>query len=157
MAANLIKKAPSWFRLWILKRMGIWPPFWGAGIKIDSISADFLNIQSSLKMGWFNRNYVNTHFGGSIYAMTDPFYMLMLLNVLGPEYVVWDLAANIRFKIPGRGRLTAKFSLEKQEIEEIKRAADSNPKHIWKKTIEVRDLSDNVVAEVEKVLYIKRK
>lgn len=81
----------------LLKLINFWPPFIGTGIRVKSISKDFTDITVELKLRFWNKNYVGTQFGGSIYAMTDPFYMLILMENLGREYIVWDKAANIRF------------------------------------------------------------
>lgn len=72
-----------------------------------------------MKMRFWNKNYVGTHFGGSIYSMTDPFYMLMLLNLLGKGYIVWDKSASIRYKIPAKGSLYARFELSMDQVEKF--------------------------------------
>ncbi len=89
--------------------------------------------------------------------MTDPFYMLMLIENLGRDYIVWDKAASIRFKRPGKGRVHAKFQITQQQLDEIRRATDSSDKHEPVFMAEVRDESGTVVAEIEKLLYVKRK
>ena len=81
-----------------------WPPFRGMGVKVREIAPDFRHAVVELRMRLLNRNYVGTHFGGSMFAMTDPFFMLMLMNNLGPGYVVWDKAAPLRFRKPARAR-----------------------------------------------------
>ena len=100
--------------------INLWGPFLGAGIKITKISADYRLVKVSMKLTWFNTNYVGTHFGGSIYAMTDPFYMFILIKNLGNNYVVWDKAAQINFLKPGRGTLHATFTMTKEEIKHIR-------------------------------------
>ncbi|MDO9183475.1 MAG: DUF4442 domain-containing protein [Bacteriovorax sp.] len=141
----------------LLKLMNFWPPLLGAGIHVDFMSKDFLRVDVSMKLRFWNRNYVNTHYGGSLYSMTDPFYMLMLMQVLGREYIVWDKAASIRFKKPGTGRVHAIFELLPEQIEKIKMDVLSQNKVEPVFTIEVRDETGDVVALVEKVLYIKLK
>lgn len=91
--------------------MNIWPPFLGAGIRVKEIDEEFKFARVELKSGLLNRNYVGTHYGGSLFSMTDPFYMLMLLHNLGKDYIVWDKAAEINYKKPGKGRLRADFNL----------------------------------------------
>ena len=92
--------------------MNIWPPFVGAGIKVVRIADDFHEIRVALRQKWFNKNIVGSHFGGSLYAMVDPFYMIMLMNILGKDYIVWDKFASIDFIAPGKGTVTATFSLD---------------------------------------------
>lgn len=84
--------------------LNIYPPYIGAGIRIRKVAPDFREIVVQMRLRWYNRNYFNTHFGGSLYAMVDPFYCLMLVQVLGKDYIVWDQAATIEFKNPGGAR-----------------------------------------------------
>ena len=142
----------------IFRRLiNLWPPFLGAGIKVREISDDYTDFKVDMKLTVFNRNYVGTQFGGSIYAMTDPFYMLILMKNLGKDYIVWDKSAEVRFKLPGKGKLTAHFNISKEKIAEIKAQADSNYKVEPTFTVQVKDEKGNVVAEVDKVLYVRRK
>ncbi len=142
----------------IFRRLiNLWPPFLGAGIKVREISDDYTDFKVDMKLTRFNRNYVGTQFGGSIYAMTDPFYMLILMKNLGKDYIVWDKSAEVRFKLPGKGKLTAHFNISKEKIAEIKAQADSHYKVEPTFTVLVKDDKGNVVAEVDKVLYVRRK
>jgi hypothetical protein len=110
-----------------------------------------------MKLRWWNANYVGTHYGGSLYSMTDPFFMVMLIENLGQDYIVWDKSATIRFKRPGRGTVTASFRLSDQQIDEIKQALNAEKKIERVFTVEVKDESGTVIAEVEKLLHIRRK
>ena len=137
--------------------MNYWPPFWGAGIHIDRISKDLLEIDVSLKLKFWNRNYVGTQYGGSLYSMADPFYMLMLINLLGKGYIVWDKGATIRFKKPGVGKVYAQFRLTQEQLEEFKLALKTSNKIEPVLTVFIKDEAGQVIAEVDKVLYIKNK
>jgi hypothetical protein len=110
-----------------------------------------------MRLHFWNRNYVGTHYGGSLYSMTDPFYMLMLMENLGHDYVVWDKAANIRFRKPGKGTVRAEFRLTEQQLEEIRKALANQEKYEPTFLVEVKDETGNVVAEVEKLIHIRRK
>ena len=144
---------PSLFKLLI----NFYPPYLGAGIKVRSISPDYKELQVQMKLRFYNRNYVGTHFGGSLYAMIDPFYMLMLMQVLGPAYIVWDKAATIAFQKPGRGTVSAHFKLADQMIADIRdRTADGN-KFEPQFTIDILDEDQELVAQGLKTLYIRRK
>ena len=138
----------------LLRSINAWPPFLGAGIRVTRMGSKAIDVE--MKLRFWNRNYVGTHFGGSLYSMTDPFFMLMLLDNLGPEYLVWDKAATIRFKKPGRGKVRAEFRLSDEQIDEIRRAA-ANGKTEPTFVVQVKDEAGEVVAEVEKVLWVKRK
>ena len=110
-----------------------------------------------LKLRWYNRNYVGTHFGGSMYAMTDPFYMMILINNLGRNYIVWDKGACIEFVKPGRGTLSVRFALDEKQIAAIKQIADRDGKYVFKLPVQVLDEAGEVVAEVNKTLYVRNK
>ena len=143
----------------LLRRgMGWWPPFLGAGIRVRSFADDFREAVVELKMGRLNRNYVGTHFGGSLYAMTDPFFMIMLLHNLGGEYLVWDKSGSIEYLAPGRGTVRAHFVLTEERIAEIRTQAAGGEKVLPEFQVEVRHADDgSLVALVRKTLYVRRK
>lgn len=146
------------FSVWLFRKlMGYWPPYLGTGITIDKISLDFRYVEVSMKMHWYNKNYVGTHFGGSMYAMTDPFYMLILLKNLGKDYIVWDKAAYIEFKKPGRGTLRAVFQFTEEEIHAVRQQADANEKYIFDKPVDLVNEEGDIVATVVKTLYVRKK
>ncbi len=140
-------------RRWV----NLWPPFLGAGIRVTHIASDMKSIDVEMKLRWWNANYVGTHFGGSLFAMADPFYMLMLMANLGREYIVWDKAATIRYRKPGRGKVRAEFRLSDGQIDDIREKLKMLPKYEPVFTVEVKDEEGTVIAEVEKLLHIRRK
>ena len=141
----------------LLKLIRFWPPYLGAGVRVVSVSADLRAIEVEMKLRFWNKNYVGTHFGGSLYTMVDPFLMLMLMENLGRDYVVWDKSASIRFKRPGRGRVVARFLLDQAKIDEIRSSADRDPKVEPEFMIQILDDENMVVAEVQKILHVRRK
>jgi acyl-coenzyme A thioesterase PaaI-like protein len=158
MAKPFLYDLYDWISLKTLRHIiNIWPPLLGAGIKIEMISDDFRRIKVALKLKWSNKNYVGTHYGGSIYSMTDPFYMLMLIKNLGDNYIVWDKAAYIDFKKPGRNTLHASFVFSAEELEDIRKKADENEKYVFDKHVDVFDEQGDVVASIVKTLYVRRK
>src|SRR5438270_8798961 len=146
-------KDPSHLRRWI----NLWPPFLGAGIRIKRIAPDMKSIDVEMKLRWWNANYVGTHFGGSLFAMTDAFYMLMLMHHLGDAYIVWDKAATIRYKKPGKGTVRAEFRLSDSQIDDIREKLKTLPKYEPVFLVEVKDEAVVVIAEVEKVLHVRKK
>jgi hypothetical protein len=142
---------------WLLRLIHFWPPYLGAGVRVTKIAPDFTSIEVEMKLRFWNTNYVGTHFGGSLYSMVDPFYMLMLLENLGRDYLVWDKAATIRFKRPGRGRVRARFQVSREEVEAIRALADREDKTEPRFQIQILDEEGSLVAEVEKVLWVRRK
>jgi hypothetical protein len=137
--------------------LNIWPPFLGAGIRVKRLQPDWKAIDVEMKLHRWNTNYVGTHYGGSLYSMTDPFFMFMLIENLGPNYIVWDKAATIRFKRPGQGTVLASFRVTEPEVEEIRRALKTEFKIDRTFSVEVKDEAGNVIAEVDKLLNIRRK
>lgn len=141
-----------------LRRLiNLWPPFLFTGIKCVRLAADFSTSEVTLHQRWYNRNYVGTHFGGSLFAMTDPWYMLLLINRLGRDYLVWDQRASIEFIAPGRGTVTARFRLSDTRLAEIIDATRDGGKHLAQFQVDVTDAADELVASVEKTVYIRRK
>ena len=134
----------------------LYPPFLGAGIRVKS-KADFSEIRSEIKLRWWNRNYVGTHFGGSIYTMTDPFYMIMLIEQLGRGYRVWLKEATVRFLRPGRGTIGADFRVSPQTVAELKRRVDLLTRDEIVLPVSVTDEGGNVVAEVIQTLHVRRR
>lgn len=134
-----------------------WPPFRAAGIRVREIAPDFRSATVELRMRLFNRNYVGTHFGGSLFAMTDPFFMVLMMRNLGPEYVVWDKQGTVRFLKPARGTVTARFHLPGERIEEARSATASGGKFEPAFRVDIVDAEGVTVADVEKVLYIRKR
>jgi hypothetical protein len=118
------------------------------------IASDWSEVRVRLPLSWRTRNYVGTIFGGSLYAGVDPFYMLMLMHRLGPHYVVWDKAASIRFRKPGRSTLSASFQVDEAEVAEIRRLLQEQPKVDRTYSVELCDAQGVVHAEVQKVIHI---
>jgi acyl-coenzyme A thioesterase PaaI-like protein len=133
----------------------LYPPFVGAGIRIRKISKTWDEMVVEMKLRWYNRNYVGTHYGGSLYSMCDPFLMIMMIRQLGKGYIVWDKAASIRFRKPGRGRMRVRFLLPPERTEEIRKDADENGKTDAVFVVEVNDDAGDVVAQVEKTIHVR--
>ncbi len=141
----------------VLKFLNIWPPFLGAGIRVKNVNEDYTSIDVEMKLHFWNSNMVGTHYGGSLFSMTDAFYATILLQNLGPDYIVWDKSADIRFKKPGKGKVSAQFNISKERIAEIRKAADDEDKTEPQFKVEIRDEAGDVVAEVNRTLYVRRK
>ena len=135
-----------------------WPPFLGAGIRVKRFSDDFLDVEVEMKLGRLNRNAVGTHFGGSLYAMTDPFFAIMLMHNLGDRHLVWDKSGSIEYVAPGRGTVHSRFVLTEGRLAEIRAQAEGGEKVLPEFQVEVRHVNDDsLVALVRKVLYVRLK
>ncbi|MCY1290154.1 hypothetical protein D9M68_369940 [compost metagenome] len=137
--------------------LNFYPPYLGAGVRVRRISADFRHIRVKMGLGWYNRNYVGTQFGGSLYSMTDPFFMLMLMELLGRDYIVWDKAASIDFVTPGKGPVYADFRIDDALLADIRAHTADGDKYLPKLHVEVRDGAGTLVARVHKTLYVRLK
>ncbi len=141
----------------LLRLMNLWPPLLGAGIRVVRMDASMREIDVEMRMRRWNRNYVGAHFGGSLFAMTDPFYMMMVMENLGKGFVIWDKAASIRFRRPGKGTMRAEFRLTEERLAEIRTALEQDGRVDARFAVEVKDAGGIVVAEVERVLYCATK
>ncbi|RDZ29054.1 DUF4442 domain-containing protein [Lysobacter silvisoli] len=137
--------------------LNLWPPFLFSGVRVREIAADYRRAHVELRMRPWNRNYVGTHFGGSLFAMTDPFWMLLALNALGRDYIVWDKAGSIEFVKPGRGTVHAHFELGDAVLDELRLATQDGDKTLRWFDTDVIDGQGEVVARVRKQLYVRRK
>jgi len=135
--------------------INLYPPLLGAGIRVHR--SDELTVRVEMKLTALNRNIVGVHFGGSLYAMCDPWFMLILMRALGTDYIVWDKSASIQFLQPGRGTVTATFHIPQERVEEIREQADAGQKVEPVFLVDVLDAQSRAVAHVEKLLYIRKK
>jgi acyl-coenzyme A thioesterase PaaI-like protein len=137
--------------------LNLWPPFLGAGIRVRNIAPDFREVRVEMNLGLGNRNYFGTHFGGSLYAMADPFFVMMVHHNLPRSYMVWDKAGSIEYVAPGRGRVSATFRLEQSDLDTILRMTADGDKHLHLFNADVVDAEGLIVAKVEKIVYARKK
>lgn len=137
--------------------LNVWPPLLFAGIRVQALSQDWRHARVVLRLRRWNRNYVGTQFGGSLFAMTDPFWMLLTMRALGDDYIVWDKAGAIEFVKPGRGDVHARFDLDDATLAAIVAATATGDKYLhWFET-DILDDAGDVIAHVRKQLYVRRK
>ncbi|MFA5872579.1 MAG: DUF4442 domain-containing protein [Anaerolineales bacterium] len=137
------------------RMINFYPPLLGAGIRSRTINEHTIRVE--MKLTALNRNILGTHFGGSLYAMCDPWFMLILMRALGTDYIVWDKAASIQFLQPGRGIVTATFHIPQERIAEIRLEADGGQKIEPTFAVDVLDAQGKAIARVEKLLYVRKK
>ncbi len=150
---NALRRNPFFMKLFI----NTYAPYVGAGVKVTRLDIEQGAIDVVMPLTRFNKNYVGTQFGGSLYSMVDPFLMLILINRLGKQYVVWDKAASIDFKAPGRGTVKAEIRISDAEIASIIEAAAEGKAVLRTYPVEIRDDSGLLICQVDKVLYIRKK
>ena len=137
--------------------LNIYPPYFGAGIKVKYISEDWKEIHVSMSLRWFNRNAVGTHFGGNLYSMIDPHLMFILIQQLGNEYWVWDKAADIEFAKASRQKVTSVIKVSEKDLEIIKRSTANGDKYFPEFDVEIIDENNDLVAKIKKTLYVRKK
>ncbi|MGB1218106.1 MAG: PaaI family thioesterase, partial [Saprospiraceae bacterium] len=133
-----------------------YPPFLFSGISLKEVDEEITTIVVQMKLRWYNRNMVGTHFGGSLYSMCDPHFMFIVMMNLGGDYIVWDKSAKINFRKPGTGTVTAKFHISLEELERIKKEIDEIGKNTYWFKAEVLGGNGEVVAEVDKEIYVRK-
>lgn len=137
--------------------LNLYPPYIGAGIRVQHITPDCRQARVKMALRWYNRNFVGTQFGGSLYSMVDPFYMLLLMPLLGDDYIVWDKAARIDFVSPGKGPVYADFRIDEPLLTEIRDKTAAGDKYLPELHVEIRDGAGTLVATAHKTLYIRLK
>ena len=137
--------------------LNLYPPYLGAGVHVLTLTEDYREAAVELRPRWYNRNFFGDHFGGSLYAMTDPFYALMLIHILGDEYRVTHAAGSISYLAPARGIVRAQFRITDEHVAAIKAAAEGGDKHLPEYTTDIVDRSGKAVARVTHTAYVRRK
>jgi acyl-coenzyme A thioesterase PaaI-like protein len=148
-----IYRRPSMFKFGLTW----WAPFLGTGISVVQIAPDYSSVTVQMKSRWYNKNAFGTHFGGSLYAMVDPFYCLLLVALLGKDYYIWDKAAHIEFIKPGTGTVKAVFDWSPAQVTAIVAQAAAGEKIYPERTVDIVDEAGVVVARVHKTLYVRKK
>jgi acyl-coenzyme A thioesterase PaaI-like protein len=141
----------------LMRFVNLYPPFLGAGIRVTYPEGDPHTIVVRLGLHWWNKNLFGTQFGGSLYAMCDPFFVFIVLRNLGPGYIVWDKAVQIEFLKPGRGRVTGRYHVPPEEIARVKALADAGEKVEPVYVGEIRADDGLLVARVTKRLWVRKK
>ncbi|MFC3117257.1 DUF4442 domain-containing protein [Cellvibrio fontiphilus] len=134
-----------------------WPPLFFAGIKVTYLAADYREARVTLKLRWYNRNYVGVQYGGSLMSMTDPWYMLLLMHSLGKDYFVWDKHAEIDFIAPGKTHVYAQFKITDEILADIRAKTASGEKYVPEFSVDILDEHNKLVARVKRRVYIKLK
>lgn len=141
----------------LFRLLGFYPPYLGAGVRVREVAKDLRSVTVEMPLTRWNRNYVGTHFGGSLFSLADPWFMLILIEQLGDGYVVWDKAGSIRFVKPGRGTVRARFEIPPERIAEIRAEADRDGRTEPVFRAAITDDAGDTVAEVEKRISVRRK
>lgn len=148
-----MKISPKSFK----RLINLYPPYLGAGVKVAYISGDWRELHVTMALHWFNRNAMGTHFGGSLYSMVDPHIMLLLMQLLGEEYWVWDRSASIEFVKASRKKASAVIKITDQDLARIERHTKNGDKYFAQFTVRINDADGDLIAVVNKTLYVRKK
>jgi len=151
--AHCMKISPKLFK----RIINLYPPYLGAGVKIEYVTEDWRELHVAMALRWYNRNAVGTHFGGSLYSMVDPHLMLLLIQLLGKDYLVWDKSADIEFIKASKKTVRSVIKITDDDLDTIKRNTANGDKYFAQFMIEIRDAADDLIAKVEKVIYVRKK
>lgn len=141
----------------MIKKINWYPPYLGAGIRVNKFNDDLTRFEVQLRAKWYNRNLFGTHFGGSLYAMSDPFFVFIIIANLGTDYIVWDKSAAIDFLKPAKGTITAVFEISRERLDEIRAEVDVMGKNTYHFEVELTDEAGVKVARVSKEIYVRNK
>ena len=141
----------------VARILNLYPPYLGARVKVKLIDEEEMIFKVVMPLTPLNRNYVGTHFGGSLYSMIDPFFMLILMNKLGKGYIVWDKKAEIQFKRPGKGTVEATFEIPQNRVDEIIKDVEEHGKIEPVFEVDIIDKNKKVIATAIKTLWVSKK
>lgn len=149
------RKSPDFARL--IRKINWYPPYLGMGVRVRSFRPDFTRFEVELRSRWYNRNLFGTHFGGSLYAMCDPFYVFIVMMNLGKDYIVWDKSAGIEFLKPAKGTILGVFEISSERLAEIRAEVDELGKYTYHFEADLTDETGQTVARVSKEVYVRSK
>ena len=141
----------------LIKKVNVYPPYLGMGIRMRSFSDDFTRFEVELRERWYNRNLFGTHFGGCLYSMCDPFYVFILTMNLGRNFIVWDKSAGIEFIKPASGTILGVFEVSPVRVEEIRRDVEATGKNTYHFEADLLNAENVTVARVSKEVYVRLK
>ena len=141
----------------LIRKINLYPPYLGMGVRVRSYRHDFTRFEVELRARWYNRNLFGTHFGGSLYAMSDPFFVFIITMNFGSGYIVWDKSANIDFLKPAKGTILGTFEVDKERLAEIRAEVDELGKNTYLFEADLVDEAGVVVARVRKEVYVRAK
>ena len=141
----------------LIRKVNMYPPYLGMGIRVKSHSDDYTRFDVELRARWYNRNLFGTHFGGSLYAMSDPFFVFIVTMNLGSRYIVWDKSASIEFLRPAKGTIVGVFEVSSERLEEIRAEVDELGRNTYHFEAELHDEDGQTVARVSKEVYVRSK
>ena len=150
-----LRMSKLWHRL-VRRWIGLYPPMLFAGIRVRRLGTGPLRYRTELRRRWWNANAVGTHFGGALFTMADPFHMLILIEALGRDFVVWDQESRIEFLVAARKPVHAILEISPEDIERIRHEASSETIHP-EFIVPIVDQNDRLIARVTKTLYVRKK
>jgi acyl-coenzyme A thioesterase PaaI-like protein len=141
----------------MIRKINWWPPYLGAGIKVNSVNDEMTRFEVILRARWYNRNLFGTHFGGSLYSMADPFLLFICITNLGKDFIVWDKSASISFLKPAKGTILGIYEISNERLDEIRQEVIEMGKNTYHFEVFLTDEQGVQVAQVSKEIYVRHK
>lgn len=138
---------------WYRRVLNFWPCMWCSGGKVTFISSDFMELHVKLSLNMRTRNRVGTVFGGSIYSSVDPYFMLMFMENLGKNYVVWDKGASIKFVRPITNTVRCICLITDEMHNQVVNRINEMGEYTFEMPIQYVDENNTVYAVFTKTLY----
>lgn len=136
----------------------LYPPLFFQRIWVKKFDKGFVGVHVKISKSYFNINYNNSIFGGTIYSASDPFYALLFDQILkrrGFKTRVWLKSASIKYLKPGHDNLYFKISLSEEDIQEAEEALHTVGKFIKAFPLEIVNKQGEVCAKVINEVYIR--
>lgn len=153
----LARLPPRWQARVMRLGFNLHPAFRGTGGRVQYISPDLSHVRVRLPLNWRTRNALGTIYGGSLFSVTDGPHPTMLMLTLGQNAIVWDKAATIRYRRPGRETLYADFLITPEEIADIHADLARHGETERTYLVELKNREGLVHAQVERTVYIADK
>ncbi len=137
--------------------INFWPPLFFSGIQIMELSDDYRYMKARLRNWPLTRNLHGAQFGGSLFAMTDAAYSLMLNGLMSKRYYVWDKSSHIDFIKPGRGEVYIECTISSEQLAEIEEKTRNGDKYFPEFEVRIYDQAGETVAIAKRVIYVRLK
>ena len=138
--------------------MRLYPPLLLQRIWVQNIDKGFRGADVKINRSLFTLNFGKAIFGGTIYSAADPFYALLLGQILRNKnytITVWLKSASIQFLKPARTDLYYKICITDEMIAEIVEALDQKTIFVKNYSIEMYSKSGDLQSIAKNEVYIK--
>ena len=140
--------------------LNLWFPFLVNRIKILSITNDFNQMDVQLKHSFWNRNPNKSVWGGSITSALDPFFPIMIKQVMLKKGIRTDFfskAVHVEFVKQVNTHVLFQFKIKETEIIKAENSLKNNEKYEDWHTVEGIDSSGNICVNGKVQVYLRKR